>query len=153
MLQNSIFLLPASLFGAMGNFAFFLSFFMPLHQQCQITIHCCNRICTWISVPECYLLHAYNRCPTWPGQRQQWMPNQPTTQHVSLVCNSILNELLRWYSEMHWVVGVILSEPHTSMTALRTRVCMLVGLDRPLTVNFKWAYSNISRWWNVHADL
>ena len=45
-----------------------------------------------------------------------------------------------------------LSEPHTSVTALRTHVCMLVRLDRPLTVNFKWAHSNISRWWNVHAD-
>ena len=38
-----------------------------------------------------------------------------------------------------------------------TRVCVCLfvclGLDRPLTVNFKWAHSNISRWWNVHADL
>ena len=34
-------------------------------------------------------------------------------------------------------VGVSLSEPHTSVTALRTRVCLFVGLDRPLTVNFK----------------
>ena len=37
------------------------------------------------------------------------------------------------------------------------RVCiyisMLVCLDRPLTVTFKWAHSNISRWWNVHADM
>ena len=26
------------------------------------------------------------------------------------------------------MIGVRLSEPHTSMTALRTRMCMLVGL-------------------------
>ena len=57
------------------------------------------------------------------------------------------------------MIGASLSEPHTSVTALRTRVCMLacwfvgllVCLDRPLTVNFKWAHSNISRWLNVHA--
>ena len=35
------------------------------------------------------------------------------------------------------IIGVSLSEPHTSVTALRMHVCMLVGLDRPLTVNFK----------------
>ena len=34
-------------------------------------------------------------------------------------------------------IGASLSKPHTSVTALRTRVCMLVCLDRPLTVNFK----------------
>ena len=42
--------------------------------------------------------------------------------------------------------GASLSKPHTSVTALRMRVCMLVCLDRLLTVNFKWAHSNISRW-------
>ena len=39
------------------------------------------------------------------------------------------------------IIVVSLSEPHTNVTALRTHVCMLVcwfvGLDRPLTVNFK----------------
>ena len=38
------------------------------------------------------------------------------------------------------LIGASLSEPHTSVTALRTCVCMLACLDRPLTVNFKWAY-------------
>ena len=39
------------------------------------------------------------------------------------------------------IFGASLSEPHTSVTALRTRVCiyirLFVCLDRPLTVNFK----------------
>ena len=39
------------------------------------------------------------------------------------------------------LIGVSLSEPHTSVTALRTHVCiyacLFVCLDRPLTVNFK----------------
>ena len=34
------------------------------------------------------------------------------------------------------VVGISLSEPHTSRTALRTHVCMLLCLDRPLTINY-----------------
>ena len=43
--------------------------------------------------------------------------------------------------------GASLNEPHTSVTALRTRVYISVYacLDRPLTVNFKSAHSNISR--------
>ena len=52
------------------------------------------------------------------------------------------------------IFGASLSEPHTSVTALRTCVCMLACLfaclDRPLTVNFKWAHSNISRRSIVH---
>ena len=55
------------------------------------------------------------------------------------------------------LIGTSLREPHTSVTALCTCVCiyacLLVCLDWPLTVNFKWAHSNISRWWNVHADV
>ena len=47
------------------------------------------------------------------------------------------------------MIGVSLSEPHTSMTALHTCVCMfaclLACLDQPLTVKFKRAHSNISR--------
>ena len=43
-----------------------------------------------------------------------------------------------------WLIGASLSEPHTSMTALRKCVCIYACLDRPLTVNFKWAHSNIS---------
>ena len=35
------------------------------------------------------------------------------------------------------LIGASLSKPHTSMTALRTCVCMLACLDRPLTENFK----------------
>ena len=45
-------------------------------------------------------------------------------------------------------LGASLSEPHTSVTALRTCVCMFVCLlaclDQPLTVNFKRAHANIS---------
>ena len=44
------------------------------------------------------------------------------------------------------VIGASLSEPHTSVTALCTHVCMLVCLDRPLIINFKWPHLNISRW-------
>ena len=43
------------------------------------------------------------------------------------------------------VIGASLSEPHTSVTALRTRVCIYACLDRSLTVNFKSAHPNISR--------
>ena len=59
------------------------------------------------------------------------------------------------YGYVIWLtlVGASLSELHTSVTALHMWVCMLVCLDRPLTVNFKWAHSNIWQWWNVHADL
>ena len=35
------------------------------------------------------------------------------------------------------LIGASLSEPHTSVTSLRTCVCMFACLDRPLTVNFK----------------
>ena len=44
------------------------------------------------------------------------------------------------------LIGTSLSEPHTSVPALRTHVCMLVCLfvclDRPLIVKFKWVHSN-----------
>ena len=43
-------------------------------------------------------------------------------------------------------VGVSLSEPHTSVTALHTRVYVRLSMDRPLTVYFKSAHSNILRW-------
>ena len=33
--------------------------------------------------------------------------------------------------------GASLSEPHTSVTALRKCVCIYACFDRPLTVNFK----------------
>ena len=39
------------------------------------------------------------------------------------------------------IIGASLSEPHTSMTSLRT--CMSC-LDRPLTINFKWARLNFN---------
>ena len=48
------------------------------------------------------------------------------------------------------IIGASLSEPHTSVTALRMRVCIYACLDRPLTVNFKSAHSNIS-WWLTSA--
>ena len=35
------------------------------------------------------------------------------------------------------IIGASLSEPHTSVTALSTCVCIYACLDRPLTVNFK----------------
>ena len=41
------------------------------------------------------------------------------------------------------IIGASLSEPHTSVTALAEVVCMYVCLG-PYTVNFKWAYLNIS---------
>ena len=34
-------------------------------------------------------------------------------------------------------IGASLSEPHTSVTALRTRVSVYPSMDRPLTGNFK----------------
>ena len=37
------------------------------------------------------------------------------------------------------LVGASLSEPHTSVTALRTRVSDYLAMDRPLTGNFKSA--------------
>ena len=48
-------------------------------------------------------------------------------------------------------------EPHTSVTALRTCVCIYLSiyacLDRPLTINFKSAHSNISRWFNFTSSV
>ena len=37
------------------------------------------------------------------------------------------------------IIGASLSEPHTSVTALRTRVSIYPTMDRPLTGNFKSA--------------
>ena len=60
--------------------------------------------------------------------------------------------LFNWplFTEFHFpevflrlLIGASLSEPHTSVTALRTRVYLC--LDRPLAVNFKWVHSNISQ--------
>ena len=42
------------------------------------------------------------------------------------------------------IIGVSLSEPHTSVTALRKCVCILACL-RPYTINFKWVHLNISQ--------
>ena len=65
------------------------------------------------------------------------------------------NHALELDSILSLFIGASLSEPHTSVTALRTSACMLVRLyaclNRPLTVNFKSAHSNISRWLNVHS--
>ena len=41
-------------------------------------------------------------------------------------------------------IGASLSKPHICMTTLHTHVCIYACLDRPLTVNFKSAHSNIS---------
>ena len=43
-----------------------------------------------------------------------------------------------------YVIGVSLSEPHTSMNSLCTYVCMLVCLDQPLIVNFKLVDSKLA---------
>ena len=62
-----------------------------------------------------------------------------------------LNKLhhLIFDNKMKRFIGASLSEPHTSVTALHTFVCiyacLLACLDRPLTVNFEWAHSNISQ--------
>ena len=50
------------------------------------------------------------------------------------------------------IIGASVSEPHTSVTALRTCICMLACLLVclwPCTINFKWAYLNISQRLNV----
>ena len=38
---------------------------------------------------------------------------------------------------IQYLIGASLSEPHTSVTALRTRVYVGLSMDRPHTVNFK----------------
>ena len=43
--------------------------------------------------------------------------------------------MLHVFDVCHCLIGASLSEPHTSVTAL----CVYLCLDRPLTVNFKWA--------------
>ena len=53
---------------------------------------------------------------------------------------------------LHTLIGASLSEPHTSVTALRKCVCMLACL-RPYTVNFKWAHLNISRRLNKRPQI
>ena len=56
--------------------------------------------------------------------------------------------VLAWYTLMCFrLIGASLSEPHTSVTALSTCVCIYVCLDRPLTVNFKWAHSKFAKPW------
>ena len=49
-----------------------------------------------------------------------------------------------------FLIGASLSEPHTSVTALSTRVCIwpdiYACLDWPLTRNLKWVHSNILQW-------
>ena len=47
------------------------------------------------------------------------------------------------YQTVSTVIGASLSEPHTSMTALLTCVCIRLSMNRPLTVNFKWAHIQI----------
>ena len=53
------------------------------------------------------------------------------------------------------LIGTSLSEPHTSVPALRTHVCMLVCLF-VWTDYLSWSLNEriqiISRWWNVHTD-
>ena len=74
--------------------------------------------------------------------------NHSITFEISYCCNS------RWASNWFNVyshvrdsvlIGASLSEPHTSVITLRTCVCMLACLGRPLTINFKGTYSNNSR--------
>ena len=55
-------------------------------------------------------------------------PRRVKIQHKSAISNCLLT---------HQIIGASLSEPHTSVTALRTHVCIRPCLDRPLTVNFK----------------
>ena len=40
---------------------------------------------------------------------------------------------------IHLIIGASLSEPHTSVTALRTRMSVYLAMDRPLAGNFKSA--------------
>ena len=47
------------------------------------------------------------------------------------------------------MIGVSMSEPHTSVTALRTRVCMLVGLFGPTT----YRKLQMSAFKHIHDDL
>ena len=81
------------------------------------------------------------------------------------LCGDVTMSYLLWgeakFTAIHvalrHLIGASLSEPHTSVTALRTRVyvgrTIYLSMDRPHTVNFKWAYLNIS--WkpfvHVHA--
>ena len=50
---------------------------------------------------------------------------------------------MEWHAKKHankvGMIGASLSESHTSVTALRTCVCIWLAMDRPLTVNFKSA--------------
>ena len=70
---------------------------------------------------------------------------------LPVCCNVCLIATAQLYLEVPLfgveIFGVSLSEPHASVTALRTCVydCLLACLDQPLTINFKWTYSNFSR--------
>ena len=72
-----------------------------------------------------------------------------TIFHVTNMDYSLISIALKFWD----LIGASLSELHTSVTGLRKCVCIyactFVCLDRPLTVNFKWAHSNISRWLHV----
>ena len=51
--------------------------------------------------------------------------------HLETICSQ--NGIGQQEAMFYRLVGASLSEPHTSVTALRTRVCMLVGLFGPTT--------------------
>jgi len=60
-------------------------------------------------------------------------------QRFACNCDAGFNNSRLGYDEqaVRALIGASLSEPHTSVTSLRMRVCIYLCLDRPLTGNFK----------------
>ena len=102
----------------------------------------------WSLQPAILVCSALLALSQWPSVLQYWLLALsalciiPLSRQWTAGC-CLLVSLSFWSCAKWFVIGVSLSEPHTSVTALRTRVYL--STDRPLTINFKWAHSNISR--------
>ena len=114
--------------------------------MCQVW---CQVWCLWCAITSClsYCRPSLYSLTTWTGTKP--LTTQTSTSEELSICVLLYcYNLCVIYRYMH-IIGASLSKPHTSVTTLRTCVCMLACLlaclDRPLTVNFKWAYSNISQ--------
>ena len=74
------------------------------------------------------------------GVRNKW-PTRPG--HVFLKNRSLVGS--GGMPSQQFFIGTSLSRPYISMTALHMHVCMLVGLDQPLTTYFKRVHPYVSQ--------
>ena len=65
-----------------------------------------------------------------------WTPMSQTLRYSTVILKQ-WESIDKRHILQRSLIGVSLSEPHTSVTSLRTRVCIYACLDWPLTENFK----------------